>query len=65
MYKEETSLEVGEGGGGEDDLKEVWLGLCCWNPTILLTLFKAKYTKISTLFKTLNSEIEHFCFSRF
>ena len=57
MYKEETS----PGGGG--DLTELWLGLCCWNPSILLTQFKEKYIKIATLFKTLNSEIEYF-FSR-
>ena len=34
------------------DLKEVWLGLCCLNPSIL-TLFKAKCIKIATLFKKL------------
>ena len=33
-----------------EDLKEVWLGLYCWNPSIL-TLFKAKCIKIATLFK--------------
>ena len=42
-----------------EDLKEVWLGLCCWNSSIL-TLFKAKSIKIATLFKMLTGEIEYF-----
>ena len=44
---------------GQGDLKEVWLGLCCCNPSIL-TLIKAKCIKIATLFKTLNIETEYF-----
>ena len=43
------------------DLKEAWLGLCCWNPSIPdLMLFKAKCIKIATLSKTLNSKIDYF-----
>ena len=48
-------------GGGYGDLKEAWLGQCCWNPSILdLILFKAKCIKIATLSKTRNSKIEYF-----
>ena len=41
------------------DLTDVWLGLCCWNPSILI-LFRTKCIKIATLFKTLKNEIEYF-----
>ena len=50
MYKERNFSE--EWGGGGVDLKEVWLWLCCGNPSIL-NLFKAKCIKIATLFKKL------------
>ena len=41
---------AGGGGGGGGDLKEDWLGLCYRNPSIFLTLFKAKCIKIAILF---------------
>ena len=55
----DLSLCIGEEISPGWDVKDVWLGLCCWNPWIL-TLFRAKCIKIATLFKTLKSELEYF-----